>query len=143
MAGGEESGGISVKNFMPERDGMLTGLLVLEMMAFRKKSIIEIMKDVERTFGSFHYTREDLHYPDDLKKKLFIALKAKPFDSLINKKVAQVKDLDGIKFTCSDDSWLLFRLSGTEPILRIYAEASSRKRAESLLKFGKEYALNL
>lgn len=128
---------------MPERDGMLAGLLVLEMMAYREKSIIGIMKDVERIFGSFHYTREDLHYPQDLKKKLFLALKAKPFNSLINKKVTQVKDFDGIKFICCDDSWLLFRLSGTEPILRVYAEASSRKKAENLLKFGKEFALNL
>ncbi len=143
LAGGEESGGIGVKNYLPERDGMLTGLLVLEMMAYRKKPVIQIMKDIEKEFGKFHYVREDIHYPEELKKKLFIALKEKPFDTLLDKKVAQTKDFDGIKSICSDESWLLFRLSGTEPILRIYAEASSRKRAEGLLRFGKEFALNL
>jgi alpha-D-glucose phosphate-specific phosphoglucomutase len=143
LAGGEESGGIGVKNYLPERDGMLTGLLILEMMAAQNKSIIQIMKEVDKEFGEFHYVRQDMHYPEESKKKLFIALKEKPFDSLYNKMVVQVKDFDGIKFICADDSWLLFRLSGTEPILRVYAEAPSRKRTEGLLKFGKEFAMNL
>ncbi len=143
LAGGEESGGISVKNYMPERDGMLAGLLVLEMMAYRNKSIIQIMKAVDKEFGEFHYTRQDIHYPQELKKKLFVALKEKPFGSILDKKVAKIKDFDGIKFILSDESWLLFRLSGTEPILRVYAEAPSRKKAEALLSFGKEFALGL
>jgi len=143
LAGGEESGGIGVKNYLPERDGMLAGLLILEMMAYRKKSVIQIIQGIDKEFGEFHYVRQDLHYPEESKKSLFITLKEKPFDSLFNKRVVQVKDFDGIKFICADDSWLLFRLSGTEPILRVYAEAPSRKRAEGLLKFGKEFALNL
>jgi len=143
LAGGEESGGIGVKNYIPERDGMLTGLLILEMMAYRKKTIIEIMNDVEREFGKFYYVREDIHYPEELKKRLFLLLKEKPFEHILDKKVTQIKDFDGIKFILSDESWLLFRLSGTEPILRIYAEAHTEKFAQNLLNFGKDFALNL
>ncbi|MCM8783470.1 MAG: phosphoglucomutase/phosphomannomutase family protein [Candidatus Omnitrophica bacterium] len=143
LAGGEESGGIGVKHYLPERDGMLTGLLILEMMAYRRKSIIEIMNDIDREFGKFYYVREDIHYPQELKNKLFLVLKEKPFENILGKKVLEVKDFDGIKFISADESWLLFRLSGTEPILRIYAEAHTQKRADMLLKFGKEFALNL
>ncbi|MCM8766358.1 MAG: phosphoglucomutase/phosphomannomutase family protein [Candidatus Omnitrophica bacterium] len=143
LAGGEESGGIGIKNYLPERDGMLTGLLILEMMAYRKKSMIEIMKDIEREFGRFFYTREDISYPEELKKKLFSVLKEKPFEHILNKPVVKIKDFDGIKFILADESWLLFRLSGTEPILRIYAEAHTQKMAVALLKFGKEFALAL
>lgn len=142
LAGGEESGGIGIKNYIPERDGMLTGLLILEMMAYRKKSIIEIMRDVEKEFGKFYYVREDMHYPDKLKERLFSSLRERPFEYILDTGVVKIKDFDGIKFILADESWLLFRLSGTEPILRIYAEAPFQKKAEDLLKFGKEFALS-
>ncbi|MCM8793349.1 MAG: phosphoglucomutase/phosphomannomutase family protein [Candidatus Omnitrophica bacterium] len=143
LAGGEESGGIGVKNYIPERDGMLTGLLVLEMMAYRNKSILEIMEEMEKEFGRFYYLREDIPYPEELKRELFIKLKARPFENILNKKVIKIKDFDGVKFILADESWLLFRLSGTEPILRIYAEAHTQRFAENLLSFGKEFALSL
>ncbi|MCM8779110.1 MAG: phosphoglucomutase/phosphomannomutase family protein [Candidatus Omnitrophica bacterium] len=143
LAGGEESGGIGVKNYIPERDGMLTGLLVLEMMAYRNKSILEIMEEMEKEFGRFYYLREDIPYPEELKRELFIKLKARPFENILNKKIIKIKDFDGVKFILADESWLLFRLSGTEPILRIYAEAHTQRFAENLLSFGKEFALSL
>ncbi|MGE4357703.1 MAG: phosphoglucomutase/phosphomannomutase family protein [Candidatus Omnitrophota bacterium] len=143
LAGGEESGGIGVKYYLPERDGMLTGLLIMEMMAYRRRSIIEIMNDVEREFGKFYYVREDIHYAERLKKKLFAVLQKNPFQKILNERVSEIKDFDGVKFILADESWLLFRLSGTEPILRIYAEAHTQKKADALLEFGKEFALNL
>jgi len=143
LIGGEESGGIGVKNYMPERDGMLLGILLIEMMAYRKKGILEIMKDVEKTFGKFSYARIDMHYPDDKKKRLMEFLKSSPPNQILKKPVKETKSYDGYKFILEDGGWLIMRLSGTEPILRIYAEASSRDLAQKYLEFGKKIALNI
>jgi phosphomannomutase len=141
LIGGEESGGIGVKDYMPERDGMLLGVLLIEMMAHRKKGILEILKDVEKEYGKFCYQRIDMDYPDEKKKKLMELLKNNPPREIAGKKVKEVKSFDGHKFIMDDNSWLILRLSGTEPILRIYAEASSDKIAKSYLDFGKNLAL--
>jgi len=143
LIGGEESGGIGVKNYMPERDGMLLGILLIEMMAHRKKGILDIMDDVEKQYGRFCYARIDMDYSDDKKKKLMGHLKNSPPKEILKRPVKEVKSYDGYKFIMADDSWLIMRLSGTEPILRIYAEASSEKMAESYLEFGKKIALNI
>jgi phosphomannomutase len=144
LIGGEESGGIGVKNYIPERDGMLLGILLIEMMAHRKKGILEIMKDVEKEYGSFVYTRIDImDYPDEKKKKLMELLKKSPPKEILKKPVKETKSYDGYKFILEDDSWLILRLSGTEPILRIYAEASSKDLAQKYLEFGKKIALNV
>lgn len=143
LIGGEESGGIGVKNYMPERDGMLLGILLIEMMAHRKKGILETMKDVEKEYGKFCYTRIDMEYPDDKKKKLMQFLKTSPPKKILDKPVKELKTLDGYKFIMEDNSWLILRLSGTEPILRIYAEAPSKKMAEDYLESGKKIALDI
>jgi len=143
LIGGEESGGIGVKGYMPERDGMLLGVLLVEMMAHRKKGILEIIKDVEKEYGSFRYQRIDMDYPDDKKKKLMELLKTNPLKQVCGKNVKETKSFDGYKFIMDDNSWLILRLSGTEPILRIYAEASGEKTAKSYLDFGKNLALSL
>ena len=143
LIGGEESGGIGVKNYMPERDGMLLGLLLIEMMAHRKKGIVDIMKDVEAEFGQFCYKRIDMDYHDDKKKKLMEFLKTNPPKEILKKPVTETKTYDGYKFIMEDDSWLIMRLSGTEPILRIYAEASSEDLAQEYLEFGKKIALEM
>jgi alpha-D-glucose phosphate-specific phosphoglucomutase len=143
LIGGEESGGIGVKNYMPERDGMLLGALLVEMMAYRKKGILEILKDVKKEYGSFEYQRIDMEYSDDKKKKLMELLRANPPKQVCGKNVKEIKSFDGHKFILDDNSWLILRLSGTEPILRIYAEASSEKIAQSYLDFGKKLALSL
>jgi alpha-D-glucose phosphate-specific phosphoglucomutase len=142
LLGGEESGGIGFPNYLPERDGILTGLLLLEMMAYRKKSILKIIDEVEKEYGHFYYSRLDVVYPDKYKKKLFNELKSHPFSKVMNKDVVEVKDFDGVKFILKDNSWLLFRLSGTEPILRIYSEAGSQKKVDEILSFGKDFALS-
>lgn len=143
LIGGEESGGIGFKGYIPERDGLLSGLLLLEFMAYENKGINEIISDVEKEFGKFYYHRIDLHYPENLKPRLFRRLSHRPFKEILGIKVVKIKDFDGIKFILRDGSWLLFRLSGTEPKLRIYCESNSQRKLHQILKFGKEFALNL
>jgi alpha-D-glucose phosphate-specific phosphoglucomutase len=143
LIGGEESGGIGVKNYMPERDGMLLGILLIEMMAYRKKGILKIISDTEEEFGKFKYARIDMDYPDEKKKALMELLKNNPPKRILNKTVTEVMSYDGYKFILEDNSWLIMRLSGTEPILRIYAEASSEKLARDYLDFGKKIALDV
>ena len=143
LIGGEESGGIGIKNYIPERDGMLLGILLIEMLAHRKKGILDVMKDIEKEYGSFCYRRIDLDYPNDKKQKLMEFLKSSPLKEVSGKPVKEFKAYDGFKFIVEDDSWLLLRLSGTEPILRIYAEASSDETAVQYLDFGKKIALQI
>nr|MBU1328915.1 phosphoglucomutase/phosphomannomutase family protein [Candidatus Omnitrophota bacterium] len=143
LIGGEESGGIGVKDYMPERDGMLLGALLVEMIAHRKKGILEIIKDVEKEYGVFRYQRIDMDYLDEKKKKLMELLKTNPPKQVCGKVVKEIKSFDGYKFIMTDNSWLILRLSGTEPILRIYAEASSEKISKAYLDFGKNLALSM
>lgn len=143
LIGGEESGGIGFKNYIPERDGTLAGLLLLEIMAYRKKSIRQILKDIEKRFGKFCQQRIDMEYSDNKKTALFSKLKERPPARLLDKKITETKTYDGVKFICEDKSWLLLRASGTEPILRIYCESDSNDRVKKLLQFGKSFALNI
>jgi phosphomannomutase len=143
LIGGEESGGIGFQNYLYERDGMLSGLLLMEMMAMRKQNIDEILNAVEKEFGKLYYVRNDLTYPNELKPKLFAYLSANPPKQLEGLAVKELKTQDGFKIILSDDSWLLFRLSGTEPILRIYSEATSQALAQSLVAQGKALAFGL
>ncbi len=143
LIGGEETGGISFKGYIPERDGVLSGLLILEMMAMRKKPLPQLLKAIDREYGTYEYRRMDVKYPDEKKGPLMKFLKSKPLPEILGKKVVEVKDYDGFKFICSDESWLILRLSGTEPILRIYAEASSGKKALAVLEFGRKLAYGI
>ncbi|OQX54672.1 MAG: hypothetical protein B5M48_00060 [Candidatus Omnitrophica bacterium 4484_213] len=140
LIGGEESGGIGYKNYLFERDGILSALLLTEVLCAEKRGILGIIKDIEKEFGRFRYDRIDIHYPEEKKKGLMANLKKNPPSRLIGKRVVEIKKYDGVKLICSDGSWLLLRLSGTEPILRIYAEAGSEKEAERLLGEGKKIA---
>jgi phosphomannomutase len=143
LIGGEESGGIGFQDYLYERDGMLSSLLLMEMMAMRKQSFDEILNAVEKEFGKLYYLRNDLNYPNELKAKLFEFLAGYSPKKLVGQAVKEIKRADGVKYILQDDSWLLFRLSGTEPILRIYAEATSRGLAEALANHGKELAFGL
>lgn len=136
LTGGEEAGGMGVKGYIPERDGTVAGLLLLEMMAYRNLDILKILNEAERQFGRYYYLREDLHVARHIELKK----EGLPV-SLLGKKVVQVKDYDGIKLICEDESWLMFRGSGTEPIMRVYAEAKKLSRAKQLLEFGRELIL--
>ena len=137
LIGGEETGGVAFKNYIPERDGILSGLLILEMLAARRKSLDRIIKDIEKEYGTYEYRRLDMRVPDEKKKALMELLKTKPLKNVLDKEVVEVKDYDGYKFILKDRSWFMMRLSGTEPIVRIYAEAPSAKKALAMLEFGK------
>ncbi|MDD5428001.1 MAG: phosphoglucomutase/phosphomannomutase family protein [Candidatus Omnitrophica bacterium] len=143
LIGGEETGGVAFKNSIPERDGILSGLLIVEMMAMRKKKILDILKSIDKEYGTYEYKRLDLKYPDDKKAKLMDYLKTNPLKEVLGKKVIALNTKDGYKFICEDYSWLMMRLSGTEPILRVYAEAPAEKKALAILEFGKELAYSL
>ncbi len=131
VAGGEEAGGMGVKGYIPERDGTVAGLLLLEMMVYRNKNILKILNETEKQFGKYYYLRQDLH----LKHRVEPAKEGLP-NELLGRKVTQIKDFDGIKLICEDQSWLMFRGSGTEPIMRVYVEARSLSQAKKLLEYG-------
>lgn len=133
LVGGEEAGGIGFKDYIPERDGTLAGLLLLEMMAYRKKSMLKILQEMEKQFGRYYYLREDLKIQNpNIKIQKFKGIK-----NILAKEVVEIKDYDGVKLICSDGSWLMFRGSGTEPIIRVYAESKSLNKSKNLIKFGK------
>jgi len=136
VAGGEEAGGMGVKNYIPERDGTVAGLLLLEMMAYRNKNILKILNETEKKFGKYYYVRLDLQLKHSIEPKREMLP-----NELLGKKVVEVKDYDGVKLICEDSSWLMFRGSGTEPIMRIYAEADSLSRAKKLLELGRTVVL--
>lgn len=132
VAGGEEAGGMGLPNYIPERDGTLAGLLLIEMMACEKKNLQQLVKDMEKEFGCYFYQRLD--YAMDAKK---VDLnKIKQIKEILGQPVVEVKDIDGVKLITKNEDWLMFRPSGTEPLVRIYAEAKSLKRAKDLLALG-------
>jgi len=132
IAGGEEAGGMGVQNFIPERDGNLAGLLLLEMMVYQKQNIKKILSDMEKEFGRYYYERSDI----ELSEGSFDINSLKSHKTLLGKKVVDMKDYDGVKVICSDESWLMFRPSGTEPLVRAYSEAKTKKHAVDLIKYG-------
>lgn len=135
IAGGEEAGGMGVQDYIPERDGNLAGLLLLEMMVKQKKNIKQILDDMEKEFGRYYYLRADI----DLKPGQKVDVKQfKSIKTLCSKRVVQVNELDGVKLICEDESWLMFRPSGTEPLVRAYSEAKSLKRSKELIAYGRK-----
>jgi len=143
LIGGEETGGVAFRDSIPERDGILSGLLILEMMAMRRKKMGDILKSIDKEYGTYEYKRLDLKYPDNKKAALMASLSASPLKEILGKSVVEVNTTDGYKFICEDRSWLMLRLSGTEPILRIYAEAPTEKKALEVLEFGKRRAYSV
>ena len=140
LAGGEEAGGMGVKGYIPERDGTVAGLLLLEMMAYRNKPISKILEAAEKQFGKYYYLRNDRERPSLLPlPRIALWQKGRGLpDKLLGRKVIQVKDYDGIKLICDDESWLMFRASGTERLMRLYSEARTLKRARELLVLGEK-----
>lgn len=143
LIGGEETGGVAFKGWLPERDGILSGLLILEMMAYRKENLMKILENIKRDYGVYIYKRYDLRFSKEKKKKLLSSLHRKPFSKALGKNIVNVKSYDGFKFIREDGSWFMLRSSGTEPKLRIYSEAHSEKEALRLIKFAKQFALGI
>jgi phosphomannomutase len=136
LLGFEESGGIGFPGHVPERDGILAGLMLLELLAFERTSVNKLIARLEKQFGPHRYARIDTHFPLEKRAGLMEGCKSRPPTKLLRSLVTDVKSFDGVKFIAADGSWLMLRGSGTEPILRIYAEAKSEADAEKLLKLG-------
>lgn len=136
LLGAEESGGIGFPGHIPERDGIAAGLVLLELLAMEKTSITRLLGRLEKEFGPHRYGRIDTHFPLEKRPVLMEHLKKNPPSRLLRSPVAEVKSYDGVKFVAEDHSWLMLRGSGTEPILRIYAEAGSDAGVRQLLQLG-------
>jgi phosphomannomutase len=136
LLGVEESGGIGFPGHIPERDGIAAGLILLELLATERVSVDKLLAKLERQFGPHHYGRIDTHYPLEQRTLLMESLKTNPPAKLLRSPLAGMKTFDGVKFVAEDSSWLMLRGSGTEPILRVYAEAKSGADVRRLLEFG-------
>jgi phosphomannomutase len=140
LIGGEESGGISIKGHIPEGDGVLMGMLMAEMVARYGKSPEELLAELMAQIGPFHYARNDFHVRPFKKAALVEKLVSLAPQELAGLPLASINTLDGVKYLLTDDSWLLIRPSGTEPVLRVYAEAHSADTVEALLQEGRALA---
>jgi phosphomannomutase len=141
LIGGEESGGISIKGHIPEGDGVLMGLLLLEIVSAAGVPLHELVADLQATVGPTHYTRRDMPLRRRVAKAEMVArLTGEVPASLGGQEVAEVQTIDGVKYLLSDDSWLLIRPSGTEPVLRVYAEAREPETVDALLAYGEQVA---
>jgi len=136
LIGGEESGGVGVKNHIPERDGILVSLLLLEAFTHSGRSLRQGIQGLWKEFGEFHFRRRDLHVPLEFGKNLVEKLRDNPPTRYCGLALQRVDSLDGTKLVFTDESWILFRQSGTEPLLRVYCEAGSLDQVQRMMKEG-------
>jgi len=134
LVGGEESGGIAVKGHIPERDGIWMGLLIWEMMTVTNKTLDELIEEVYAIVGAFQFERNDLHIAEELKQQIIKNCQHRKYDVFGSYTVKEIQDLDGFKFFFDDQRWVMIRPSGTEPLLRIYAEAPTLEEARKILQ---------
>jgi phosphomannomutase len=140
LIGGEESGGVGIKNFIPERDGLLINLLMLEAVAQSGGSLRQMVLNLWEEFGEFHFQRKDLHVPLESGLALVEHLHKAPPPEFAGFPLKRVDTLDGAKLVFKDESWILFRQSGTEPVLRIYCEAPTMEQVKTLMEEGRRLA---
>lgn len=133
LLGGEESGGIAIKGHIPERDGIWMGLTIWEFMAKSGKSLDDLIQEVYAIVGPFSYDRNDLHITEELKQDVLQKCEADAFKAFGPFEVRRRETIDGYKYFFDDDQWLMIRASGTEPVLRCYAESSTLEGARAIL----------
>jgi phosphomannomutase len=134
IVGGEESGGLSVKGHIPEKDGIVADLVITELVAKTGKSPLETLKEIEAIIGEFLNTRVDMRLPEASKLALMARLKENTPKTLAGEDVVETSLMDGVKMIRADGSWLLIRPSGTEPLVRCYIEARSEQGIAELKK---------
>jgi phosphomannomutase len=146
VIGGEESGGIGYSRYLPERDGVLNSLLLANVMAEEKKPLGVLVAELQKEYGPHYYGRRDLHISDDIKNGAITRAKAEGTRKLGNYSILKKEGMDGVKFFLDASTngngaepWVLFRASGTEPLLRIYAEAASPELVEQILATSVEF----
>jgi phosphomannomutase len=137
MVGGEESGGIAVNGHIPERDGVWIGLMIWEFMAKSGRSLRDLVNEIYDVVGKFAVERYDLHVTEELKQQIITNSKTGKYQSFGNLKVVRTEDLDGFKFFFEDETWVMIRPSGTEPVLRVYAEAPTTAESFNILDIVK------
>jgi phosphomannomutase len=133
LLGGEESGGFGFRGFLPERDGLLSSLLLIEAMAVSDSPLSELVRRMEKEYGRYFYDRIDLPCPPETGRRIASGLAASPPARIAGMRVTDVDRLDGVKLLFGDDGWLLIRPSGTEPVLRLYCEAPTRTAVKAAL----------
>lgn len=140
VIGGEESAGLTIRGHVPEKDGVIAGLLVTEMVAVRGKSVGEQLQDLFGKVGEFYPNRENFRLTPEVKKKFIEKVKTDP-TKLGSRKVTQIVRTDGLKLILDDGSWVCYRLSGTEPVVRVYSEARKQDQTGTLSEAAKNWVL--
>ena len=150
LIGGEESGSIGIGRHLPERDGLLNSLLLANVMAEEERTLGSLVEDLQQQYGEHYYGRLDLHISEEVKQAAIHRASA-GVDRFAGMRVLRLERLDGLKFYLENpeaahqplaaESWLLLRASGTEPLLRIYAESGSRESVNALLEAGRSFAM--
>jgi len=140
LIGGEESGGYGFRGHIPERDSIPAGLYFLDFMAKTGKTPSELLAYLYSKVGEHYYDRIDLHFPEEKRQAIINRVYEGAPRDIENIKVVRLDTQDGFRFILADNSWLLIRFSGTEPILRIYAETNDTERVKRMLQFGRELA---
>jgi phosphomannomutase len=138
LVGGEESGGIAVKGHIPERDGIWMGLIIWEFMAKSGKTLDELIEEVYAIVNPFKFERSDLHITEELKQRIIANCKANHYNSFGQYTIRNVETIDGFKYFLDDERWVMIRPSGTEPVLRVYAEAPTLDEVRNILKITEE-----
>jgi phosphomannomutase len=134
LVGGEESGGISINGYLPERDGIWMGLTILQFMAETGMSLDEILREIHDITGPFFCIRRDITIPREKRNRIMDKCYRGEIENFGEFRVIRVEALDGTKFFFNAEEWVMIRGSGTEPLLRTYAEAINRERAEKILQ---------
>ena len=137
IVGGEEAGGFAVAGHIPERDGIWTAMVVLEYMAKTGKSLKQLVEDIHAMVGSFAYDRDDLHITDELKQAIAKRCAEDPYTHFGEYTVREIQTIDGFKFMLDKGAWIMIRPSGTEPVLRVYAQAETPEKVRKLLDDAK------
>jgi len=138
MIGGEESGGYGFRGHIPERDGILAGLFFLDFMVRTGKTPSQLLQYLYSKVGEHYYDRHDIEFPETERQVIIERVKAYLPESIENVKIVRRDTADGFRYVLEDGSWLLIRFSGTEPLLRIYAESNSSARVKHMLDLGEK-----
>lgn len=142
LLGGEESGGLSIKGHIPEKDGLLACVLTAEAIAFEKKPLSSILQNIQEKYGFYHSVRLDILLEQEKKEALLQELDNKPPKQIAGEGVISTIRIDGMKLILASGAWILIRPSGTEPLIRVYLEATSTERLHNMREFVEDYLKN-